>query len=53
MESNGCPECKKLGVLCLACELEQAEWETLRWMNTIEDIKQKIRLKQEQERNKT
>ena len=54
---NGCPECEKLNqnlligeptYLCLAHELEQAEWEMFRWMNTIEDIKQKIRLKEKQ-----
>ena len=59
---NGCPECEKLAIekygnhivpfhltgLCLDCQLEQAEWEMFRWMNTIEDIKQKIRLKEKQ-----
>ena len=54
--ANGCPECEKIpmsdkvhkGMLCLSCQLEQAEWEMFRWMNTIEDIKQKIRLKEKQ-----
>ena len=48
MESNGCPECKKLGVLCLACELESAEWEVARWMKMVENIKQAIKKEKEQ-----
>jgi len=47
---NGCPECEKLGKddLCLSCELEYREWNVMRWMNAVEDTKQKIRLKEKQ-----
>ena len=42
--NNGCPKCEKLGEhgLCLKHQLEQAEWSSMRWMNEVERIKQKI-----------
>ena len=46
--NNGCPECEKLGKydLCLNCQLGWAEWHCMKWMNEVERIKQKMRLKE-------
>jgi hypothetical protein len=57
---NGCPKCEKIHkenrstitawpmVLCLDCQLEQADADVLKAMNRVEEIKQKIK----QEQNK-
>ncbi len=49
---NGCPKCNRLTingidiVLCLDCQLEQAEATALQAMNEVERIKQKIKEKE-------
>ena len=45
---SGCPKCEDIQNLCLDCQLEQAESDVLKAMNRVEDIKQKIRLKEKQ-----
>ncbi len=48
---NGCPKCSRLivngiaMVLCLDCQLEQAEADKLKAMNRVEEIKQEQELK--------
>ncbi len=60
---SGCPKCEegnKMTVdtllrvrfppeLCLDCQLKDAEWEAMRWMNKVEEIKQKIAKEKENE----
>lgn len=50
MTSNGCPKCEKLQyvnggnlnefMLCLGCQIEQADWEVSRWMKELERLKE-------------
>ena len=52
---NGCPKCSRLivngiaMVLCLDCQLEQAEATALQDMNAVEEIKKKILLQRSHE----
>lgn len=58
---NGCEKCKMLteehlarrgmwaDILCLKCQLELAEWEAMRWADTVERIKQAIEKEKENE----
>ena len=54
---SGCPKCREIYLnrvrgetwgICLDFQLEQADADVLKAMNRVEDIKQKIRLKEKQ-----